>query len=103
MSTERDCEDQSSDWSLGDSTRGYDVPKSVREGGATGPALKKSLGENGTAYESHSVNFECTECGSIRRFATTSFMTMYRCDECFMAIREAGRYDVERDREVFHP
>lgn len=87
-----------SEWSYGDSKVGADVPKSVREGGATGPAVKRSLGENGTSLESHAVNFECTECGSIRRFAGRSFMTMYRCDECETVRWFEFKWDLNRAR-----
>ena len=82
MSGAQDSEDESREWTLGDSRVGYDVPLSVRQGGATGPMLKRELSGNGTAYESHSVAFECTECGHVQRYATSSFMTMYDCREC---------------------
>lgn len=70
------------DWSVGDPKVGYDVPMSVRKGGATGPMQKIELGGNGTAYHAHSVRFECEECGTVRRFATAAFKTTHWCDEC---------------------
>lgn len=75
-------EDTPREWSYGDSKVGHDVPKEVRRGGATGPMLKRDLAGNGTSLESHSVRFECSECGHIQRFATSEFMTMHDCREC---------------------
>ena len=82
MSSELGSEDQSSDWSRGDSRVGHGVPKAVRRGGATGPTLKQDLSGNGTAYIGHSVTFECEECRATRRFATSSFIVNDHCDEC---------------------
>lgn len=41
---------------------------------------------------------DCRPCAVINR----SFIPAL-CDECYCALRSAGRHDVERDREVFHP
>jgi len=50
---------------------------------------------------------ECTYCREEKPCRPSAVVNREHipalCDECFMAIREAGRYDVERDREVFHP
>jgi len=70
------------DWSYGDATVGYSVPAPVRQSGATGPSEKRSLGENGIAFENHSVNYECEECGAVRRFAARNHVIQYRCGEC---------------------
>jgi len=70
------------EWEYCDSRVGFDVPKTVRRGGATQPQLKRELSGNGTAFESHSVAFKCQECGHVRRYATSEFMIMDRCPEC---------------------
>lgn len=87
--TDTPRDDCGGNWSLGDPVVGHGVPKHVRKGGATGPPLKKDLAGNGTAYEGHSVKFECEECGDVRQFATSSFMTQYSChsDECRGEVR----------------
>ena len=69
------------DWEHGDPYVGYDVPKQVRKGGATCPVEKDESG-GGTIYRSHSAYFECQECGEVRRFATSQFVTSYRCSGC---------------------
>ena len=69
-------------WSYGDPKVGYDVPMSVRRGGAYRPHLKRELSGNGTAYEAHSAAYECEGCGDVRRFATSELVTSYWCDEC---------------------
>lgn len=88
------------EWEYGDPVVGPSVPKNVREGGATQPMLKLELSGNGTAYEGHSVAFECTECGTVRRFVTPAFMTMYRCDECEDVCWFEFQWDLNRTRDT---
>ena len=80
------------EWTHGDSKVGPHVPKRVREGGATKPMLKRDLSGNGTAYEGHAVDFECSNCGNIQRYVTSKFTTMAACRECS---------DLERDLRLF--
>jgi len=70
------------DWGIDDPKVGPGVPLSVRQGGATGPMLKKELAGNGTSYRGAPANYECEECGSVRRFVTSDWNTMYHCREC---------------------
>jgi hypothetical protein len=70
------------DWSYGDTRHGFNVPDSVRRGGATGPMGRTELSGNGVSYRSPSFKFRCEECGDVRRFCTSEFVTMYRCHEC---------------------
>jgi predicted RNA-binding Zn-ribbon protein involved in translation (DUF1610 family) len=72
----------SDDWSLGDANHGFNVPNSVRKGGATCPHERDEIGNNGVSLRAHSVRFRCEECGDVRRFATSDFETTYWCDEC---------------------
>ena len=70
------------EWGPDDPTVGPGVPLSVRQGGATRPMEKKQLSGNGTAYNGASADYECEECGSVRRFVTSDWNTMYNCREC---------------------
>ncbi len=92
--------DSSDEWEYGDPVIGPDVPKSVRRGGATGPAERSELSGNGVALRNHSVAFECTECGDVRRFATAAFMTMYRCHECADTRWFEFKWDLNRARDA---
>ncbi|WP_435147674.1 hypothetical protein [Halobaculum sp. P14] len=66
----------------GDERVGYNVPTTVRRGGATRPMQKEPLAGNGTAYKSHSVAMACEECYTVRYFATSHFVTAYNCRVC---------------------
>ena len=70
------------DWSLDDPRHGFNVPDSIRRGGAINPQEREEIGENGVSLRSHSVYFECEDCGEIRRFATDSFVTQHWCHTC---------------------
>jgi predicted RNA-binding Zn-ribbon protein involved in translation (DUF1610 family) len=70
------------DWTVDDPKHGFNVPDIVRQGGTTNPMEKQELSGNGTSYRSDNFAFKCEECGAIRRFATSDFMTTYWCREC---------------------
>ncbi|MFC7096077.1 hypothetical protein [Halobaculum marinum] len=77
----RYCGDRD-DWEYGDPCVGYNVPLSMRKGGATGPMVKKTFGTRGTSYKSHSVATACEDCGIVRYFASSGFVTSYWCANC---------------------
>ena len=43
---------------------------------------REEIGDNGVSLTGHAVNFECPDCGAIKRFVTSAFVTTHYCDEC---------------------
>lgn len=70
------------EWSYGDPTVGYNVPISVRTGGATKPMEREEIGENGVALRGHSAPYDCENCGHTQHFVTDEYVTQYNCRGC---------------------
>jgi len=88
-------------WEYGDPYVGHGVPNRIRKGGATNPMEKKSLGGNGVSYRSHSVAFECDNCGHVQRYATSDFQTMGHCRGC--GDTQLFKFDFGRDDSSTEP
>ena len=70
------------EWSYGDPKVGYNVPLSVRRGGATGPMEREEMSGDGVALSGHSASYDCENCGHTQRFVTSEYVTQYRCRGC---------------------